>query len=55
MALIGYRPLNSRPSMTCKMSEAGPGAASTELSVDLRVEGKGEKTGLPSRYGEKRI
>ena len=55
MALIDYRTLNSRPSVTCKMSEAGLGAASTEPSVDLPVDGKGGKPGLPSRYGEKRV
>lgn len=52
MALIGYRPLNSRPSMTCKMREAGPGAASTEPSVDLPVNENGIRVGyLPGMEG----
>lgn len=41
--------------MICKISEGGPGAASSELSLYLPVDGKGEKRGLPFRHGEERI
>lgn len=54
MAHINYRPLNSRPFTIYKISEGGPRAASSEPSVDLPVDGKGEKRELPSRHGEEK-